>query len=274
MTSNYKSHVTIDLNSRDRNSGTIENPTFFLSHQIKFSQSPTKSYYMRLENTLIPKTFYDIDSTNNTLLIIENDGTPTTLTYTATPGNYTIIELLTDIETYLDANTGDANAYTLTYDDITNKVTFEVAYGTSTSVTIDTISAGSTLNDLLGFGRTSKNLIDAQISLPDATPTEATYTVDLDTKSYIFVKTGITSANYYNKDIQAHIGAIVPVNVDRNEKLWFENSTGSLTLLNNKGPISKIELELLDEYENQMNLNGGEWSTKLSIYELLELHKV
>lgn len=273
MSSNYKSHVIIDLNSKDRDRGTIEKPEFCLSHQIKFSQSPTKSYYMRLEGTLIPKTFYDIDATNNTFIVLEEFGSETQ-TVVVSPGNYTITELLTLIEIDLDISP-NSNAYTLTYDDITNKVSFLVAYGGSeTDVNIDSIANGSTMNDLLGLGKTSSGLDDLVINLPDATTVEATYVVDLDTKSYIFVETDLTSANYYNKDGQRHIGAIVAINVDRNEKQYFENSDGHLTLLNNKGPISTIKLKLTDEFENTINLNGAEWSTTMAIYELTELHKI
>ena len=275
MSSSYKSHVIIDLNSKDRDSGSIEEPRFHLSHQIKFSQSPTKSYYMRLEGTLIPKTFYDIDSTNNKLLMIEAFGGPASIDVTITPGNYTITELLTLVESQLDGETVNANAFTLTYDDTTNKVSFLVAYGGSeTAVSIETIANGSTLNELLGIGKTSFGLVDAEIALADAATVEATYVVDLDTKSYISVETDLSSANYYDKNSQKHVGAIVPINVDRNEKQYFENSDGHLTRLNNKGPISSVRLHLKDEYGNTINLNGAEWSSTMAIYEHTELHKI
>jgi len=275
MSSNYKSHVIIDFNSKDRDGGTIEEPRFCLSHQIKFSQSPTKSYYMRLEGTLIPKTFYDVDSTNNILLMIEDFGSPSPINVEITPGNYTITELLTLVEAELDTETSNSNAFTLTYDDTTNKVSFLVAFGGSeTGVRIDTIANGSTLNDLLGIGKTSFGLADVAIELADATTVEMTNVVDLDTKSYIFVETDLTSANYYDKNIQKHVGAIVAINVDRNEKQYFENSDGHLTLLNNKGPLSVVKFHLRDEFDNTIDLNGAEWSTTMAIYELTELHKI
>lgn len=271
MTGYYKSHVIIDLNSEVRTTGTIEKPVFKLDHQIKFSQSPTKSYYMRLENTLIPKTFYDIDSTNNIFRVLE-DGTP--LIITIDPGNYTITELLTQLEADLDSDTTDGNAYTLTYDDITDKVSFEVVFGAIGPVIIDSIANGSTLSELLGFGKTSYGLIDNQTTLVDSVASEATYVVDLDTKSYISVETNITSANYYDTSNQKHIGVIVPINVDRNEKQWFENTTGHMTLLNNKGPFNSVKLHLKDEYGFTMGLNGAHWSTTMCIYELTEIQKI
>ncbi len=265
----YKSHVIIDFRSADRDKGTNEEPIFYLSHQIKFSQSPTKSYWMRLEGTLIPKTFYDVDATNNFFRITDSVGINDA---TIPPGNYTITELLTELESQLDMGTNDGSAFTLTYDDITNKVT--ILFVSAGSNTIDTIANGSTLNALLGFGNTTVGETDVAIVLATTVDTEATYTVDLDTKSYIFVETNITSANYYNKNIQAHIGAIVPINVDRNEKQYFENTDGHLTLLNNRGPMSQVSFHLRDELTNTIALNGAGWSTTMAIYELTELHKL
>jgi len=272
MSGFYKPHIIIDLKSSDRDSGLIETPKFCLSHQIKFSQKPSKSYYLRLENTMIPKTFYDIDSTNNTLLTnADGDGN---ITSTIPEGNYTITELMAEIETQLDADT--AETWTLTYDDITNKITINAVWGGSTTVSLvfDTIANGSTLNDPLGIGKTSNGLSDSSLAIPNTTDTEATYTVDLDTKSYINVETNISSANYYDKNSQKHIGAIVPITVDRNEKQYFENTDGHLTLLNNKGPLSCISFKLKDENDVAIDLNGAEWSTTFAIYELTELHKI
>ena len=265
-----KSHVLVEVNSRDRDSGAIENFTYHLSHQIKFSQAPTKSYFMRLEDVMIPKTFYDVDSTNNVFRVIETGGT---FSITIPEGNYTITELITQLESDLDTNSPDSNTYTLTYDDITNKISFQVDFVGSAAVSIDTIANGSTLNDLLGLGKTTPTLTDATIVLADGVASEGTYTVDLDTKSYIVVETDITSHNYYDKDIQKHVGTIVPFNVDRNEKQYYANHEGHLTKMNNKGPISTIKFQLIDEIGNQIDLQGAEYSFTLCIYEVTEIWK-
>lgn len=281
MVEALKSHVAVQLNSRQRSKGIIEEGIFRLSHQIKFSQSPTKSYYMRLEDITIPKTFYDIDATNNTFIVLEEDGTATatydTLTVTVPPGNYTITELLTQIESDLDTNTNNGNAYTLSYDDITNKITIEFddngGGSPSLDVIIDTIANGSTINDPLGVGKTSPTLLDVPITLLNNTPQEMTYTVDLDTKSYIAIETDITSSNFYDLGSQSYIGATVPVNVGRNEKVYHEAHDGFLNLINSKGPIATVGYRLHDEFENTINLNGAEWSCILAIYEKTDFSK-
>jgi hypothetical protein len=275
----FKSHAIIEVNSKSRDTGTIEDMLIRLSHQIKFSQSPSKSYWMRMENTLIPKTFYDINSSNNVFIVLEEDGAAgyDTLSVTIEPGNYTITELLTQLEADLDANTNNGNSYTLLYDDILNKVSFEYVDnggGTpSADVIIDTIANGSTLNDPLGWGRT--DLVDATTTFLTTISQNAPYGVDLDTVSYIMVDTDITSNNYYDKNQQKHIGALIPFNVDRNDKQYHENDGGHLTLMNSKGPISSIRLRLhKEDTRDLVDLNGINWSTTIAIYELTDRAKL
>lgn len=280
MSGYFKNHISLEVNSRERTRGDIENFDLFLEHQLKFSQKESKSYYLRIENIQIPKSYYDIDSNFNVFQVIETDGvTPHTLTITIDVGNYTITELLTELESALDSassSSGDSNTYTLSYDDITNKVTIRYDGGTSTSVTIDTIANGSTLNQLIGFGKEDTTTITGQDNttvLSDGVDSTAPNCVDLHTKSYIVLETSITSNNYYNKDRQLHVGARVPMLVDRNEVQYFSNHEGHKTLINNKGPISTIGFRLLDEYGNQIDLCEVDWSCEVNFYELTERNK-
>lgn len=289
MTSNYEDYVSIEINSADRDKGDIENFTYFLDHQIKFNKSPAKSYFTRLEDILLPKTFYDIDSTNNVFIVLEEDGTATatynTLSVTIPEGSYTITELLTQLESDLDTNTTNSNAYTLSYDDITNKVTFEFTAGggtPSSDVIIDTIANGSTLNDPLGFsivvlsGQTinEDSTTDVAITFVSGTPQEAPYRVDLDTKSYIRIETNITSDSFFTKNNQTHLGALVPINVDRNEKQYYSNHDGRMSRMNNKGAFNLLTFRLLDENNNQLDMNGANYSFNFNIYQMTEIHKM
>lgn len=279
----FEPYITIEVNSKNRTRGDVENFHLQLDHQIKFNQSSTKSYFMRIENVLLPKTFYDIDTTNNVFRVLEDNGIGgyDTITITIPPGNYTITELLSQLEGDLDVNTLNANAYTLLYDDITNLVSIEYVGATSAEVLVDTISNGSTLNDPLGFGKETSTQqtiegdanTDTQLSLASGIPQNAPYVVDLDTKSYAVLEVDITSDNYYDENIQKHIGVHIPINVGRNEKEYFSNHEGSLLRLNSKAPLSSINFRLLDENDNQLDLNGVNWSCEINIYAYTELHK-
>ena len=275
MGETIKDHICLELNSRKRTRGTIEDFVVALSHQITFNQSPNKSYYLRLENIQIPHSFYQVNSNNNTFQVIETDGvTPHTLTITIDAGNYTISELLTELEAALDtasAASGDTNSYTLTYDDITNKITLKYDGGTSTSVTVDTIANNSTMNVILGLGKADTDNItggDTTLVLADGVESVAPNSVDLHYYSYIIVETSLSSNNYYDENGQIHIGCRVPIIVDRNIVNYFGNQDGHMTKLNNKGPLSVLEMKLKDEFGNLIDLNEVDWSVELCIYEL------
>lgn len=280
----FEPYITLEVNSKERTQGDIENFILHLDHQIKFNQSPAKSYFMRVENIMLPKTFYDVDSTNNVFRVLEEDGLGgyDLVSVTIPAGNYTITELLTELETELDTNTINGNAYTLTYDDITNKISFEYAGATSADVIVDTIANGSTLNDLLGFGKTTTtqqtidgntNTDTTQTFIP-STPQSPPYVVDLDTKSYIILEADITSNSYYDNSIQKHIGVHIPINVDRNNKQYFANHDGSMLKLNNKSVLSSLRFRLVDEYDNEVDINGVNYSFEVNIYQFTELHKL
>lgn len=280
MTGYFKPHVSIQINSRKRTTGTIENFTTRLSHQIKFSQKASKSYWLRVENILLPKSYYDIDGNFNVLQVVENGGGgPYTLTITVPVGNYTILELLTELETLLDAASlasGDSNTYTLSYSEITNKVTFRFDGGSSTEIVVSTIATASTINPLLGIGKADTTTItgdDNNTYLYDGVDLGATNCVDLHVNSYITIETDISSENYYDEDGQIHIGVRVPMTVDRSEVQHFENHEGHMTKINSRSPLSIIGFKLKDEYNNVKDLCKVDYTCDLAIYELTELHK-
>ena len=276
MSGYFKPHVSIEVNSRRRTRGSIERSVFSLSHQIKFSQSPAKSYWVRMENVQMPFSFYQVADPFNVFRATETDAggiNPLTIVCTITAGNYTITELLTELESCLDTNTNYANSYTLSYDDVTNKVTFRYDGGTSLNVTIETIASGSTLNQLIGLGKADTDFItggDSTLVLLDGVDSVAPNCVDLHRCSYIDIETSVTSANHYTEDTQKHIGVRVPILVDRNEVQFFSNHDGHMSQINSKAAMANIEFTLIDEYGNLKDLCEADWSGDLCFYELTE----
>ncbi len=273
MTGYFKEHISLEIASKRRTNGTIEDFTTFLTHQIKFSQKPSKSYWMRLENTLIPKTYYDINANNNVFRVIDGGGGYNVV---ISPGNYTITELLTELESGLDSGSSESNTFTLTYDDITNKVGITFANVGSGAVTVDTIANGSTLSTLLGFGKADTSTItggDSTLVLVEDAESTAPNCVDLLSVDLIIIATSITSENYYNEAGQVHIGVRVPMLVDRNEVQYYANDSGHLSKMNSKAPLSQIEFTLTDQDGNAIDLCEVDWATEVVIYELTESHK-
>ena len=270
----YKTHIKAKIDSRLRSSGTPENFVTFLNDHFTFSPKRSRRYYMRLQDISLPLTFYNINSSFNTFQVIETDGiTPHTITITLSEGNYTISEIITELETQLDANTQDANDYTLTYDTKTNKVTFNYVAGSSTSVTIDTIANGSTLNYVLGVGvpvtQTITNL-DTTLVLTSTVDSEGPNVVNLNTIDYVYIQTNLTSHNAYLEGDRTNIGAFVPPIGQRNDVIFFENDNGARIELNSKNPLNNLRFTLTDSFRNLIDLNGQNYHFNLVIEELLD----
>lgn len=274
MSGYEKEHIAILLNSRDRQKGTIEEPTWYLDSAIHFSNDPRKSYRMRFEDIQMPKSYYELNSNYNTFVVIEQGGG--TLTITLDQGNYTINELIAELESELDANTTNSNDYTITYDPIQNTISIFFT-GTSTQITIDTIANGSTMNQVLGLGSPDTQYItgnDNQIVIPaGAGNVFEGSAIDLNTISYVLIESSITSNNYYDHETQRNIGVQVPMNNDRNSVRLYENHEGHKTKMANLHSLRTISLRLLDEEDRVIDLNGVNWSCKICIYELTETWK-
>ena len=272
----FKSHAIYNFETRLRQDGTPENAGFTLDSGILFNEAKhIKQYFMRFENINIPLTYYNIDGFNNTFKVIETDGvTPHTLTIVLDQGNYTASELIGELEGLLDAasiSIGDSNNYTLTYDIHRNKITFLYDGGTSTSVTIQTIATGSTLNDALGLGKPDTVHIltlDNTLVLADGVDSEAPFSVNVDLKNYIFIDTNISSKNHHRNGRKSSHGVKIDMNVERNENRIFENHQGAMVRMNDRSAITEVNVRLVDEFGNTINLNGSDYSFDLVVYEL------
>ena len=102
--------------------------------------------YVSLSELTMPNTNYNINSTNNTLILIDSSGTSQTLTIT--PGNYTVTQLNASFTSTIASATTAASYknITVTYNPITNMFTF--AHSASYFLNIQPTS---TMNSVLGF---------------------------------------------------------------------------------------------------------------------------
>ena len=73
MGSIWTPHASFRINSKDLTSGSIEDFEIEL-HHLTFSQDPNKQYYSRCEDVLMPHNFYNINASNNVLLVQEENG--------------------------------------------------------------------------------------------------------------------------------------------------------------------------------------------------------
>ena len=255
----FKTHVLVDIDSGDRKSGTTGEFDLFLSHNIDFKQG--RQYFMRLENNRFPISYYNINSTNNVLKIEEDNGaTQVIITATIPPGNYLISELLLEIETQLDANTAQANDYTINKSNITGKVDIQFTGGSTTITIQDVTTGGSTMNTIIGFE-------DAEYSTTDAVLLFSPNHVNLTTIRYLSVMTDISSHNSYTTEHRLPFGVKIPITQLRSNVEFFDNHNGPTVKLNNLHKLNKIRFTVKDNFGNIVDFNGVDWSTELHILE-------
>jgi len=194
--------------------------------------------HVSVENFCCPYTFYNINSSNNTLTYLENN---TAYTITITSGNYNVNNLITELMSKMAR-------FTITYNSITNKMTFV------NSLYDFTFSSLSTCLSLLGF---SSNLSSISKTLTsDKVVNLCPYRcICLHTNLKIF---SVNKKNSNNTSLLASI----PINCAPNSIIVYENKNNlkSNTFTN---IINNIRIKLTDHDFNPLDLNGQHWTITL-----------
>ena len=158
------------VNSLNRSSGTSAAFYIDLGSQIR---QPNNYDSITLLSASIPKSYYLIDSTNNTFTITETGGNGTK-TIAITVGNYSFSQMATTLTTLIAA-AGLAFTYTISTSTATGKFTFTQTTGASaSSMTFTTASPNAVLGFSVGstafsgtvapFTLTSTNVVNFQLT--------------------------------------------------------------------------------------------------------------
>lgn len=261
-----KVHAVILVDSKDRRTGVSNSITDYHYYLVSGSngngrpisfekRSKSKQYFIRLENIRIPVSFYAIASDNNTFTFDESTGN-SDVTITVSPGNYTIDELITEVETQMDA--GGTNAYTITYDEITQKITI-ASDGAGGNFSFDTVFT-STLLAILGYEGT-----ETITGASNVTGTNVAYT---NTRRYFkLLLDSINSNNVYDVTGVKKVACHIPINEVRNEFIFFTNNNGYKIKLPSMPTITDFRVKLLYHDNVEPDLNGLDWSFDIVIYE-------
>ena len=100
--------------------------------------------YVSLSELTIPNTMYNINTSNNKLVLLDSSMVGKTLT--VTPGNYTVTSLMTELNEQLNPNGDPDPDVLISYNDTTSKCTF-----THPNSLFLIIMPTSTMNTVLGF---------------------------------------------------------------------------------------------------------------------------
>tara|TARA_R110000868_G_scaffold50863_6_gene161928 strand:+ start:1966 stop:2829 length:864 start_codon:yes stop_codon:yes gene_type:complete len=268
--SSDKVHCVVIVDSNNRHvsqSRSLSDFIFRMATPVNFhKRSQSKQYFARIENVNLPISFYAINSNYNTFVITETNGvTPVELEITLTEGNYTIDELIAELQTQLNAGTAYVNTYVLTYDEITQKVSITFTTGgggTATTIDATGTTVSNTLGAILGF---TENFASSFLATASLTGSDVAYT---NTTRYLKLYIdNINSNNVYDHQHVRKVGLKLPINEVRNEFQFYKNSDGYKIQLPSIPTINEMRIKLTDPEDNVVDLHGVPWSFDVVFYE-------
>jgi len=235
--------VNVNIDSKDRTSGTNENFIITLSPKL------TRVVACDVVSVEVPFSYYTVNTSNNVLKF--TNAVPTTFTATVTPGNYDGITFAGQLQTLMNAQmagftvTYNVASYTLTF---ANASQFNILLSGSTIAPVIGISADS------GLTTSYTTQIALNLSGPNFLMILSSRIVNL--KKYKPYFHSGTSTCLYKLQINDGPGTII---CDKNV---FPNSVN----FGVRNDIDQIDLNLVDPDGNTVDLNGQRWSITLVFY--------
>jgi hypothetical protein len=205
-----------------------------------------------LTNASIPKSFYTINTSNNTFLLNENGSIKTV---TIVIGNYNSTNLATQIGVQMTAISTIGATYTVSLSVTTGKYTITTTSALTTSVSF----VGYNFGYICGF----------------------------DQDSYSFVAKSLTSVNIVNLQFTTSIvigcslcnnnakilSVIIPNQSDYSVITYQETCPAYVSTPMVTSSASSVSFLLQDEYGKQLDLNGIDWTATIVVYKQDTYHK-
>lgn len=261
------------LSSAYRTAGTTSNYTMNLKKPITL-QNPNNHFTLRVGSAEIPYVFTLLNSSNNTISFTVVRSGSYNGTFAITPGNYTILTLLTEFKNRLFSEiqtlTGwnGASLASFVYTRASGKVALTVV-GTDSTPTTITIGATSSVflrclgfSDGFSFGYTSPSI---------RTTATSTQNVNVSQNTSVYIR-----SNSFNqsRSYEAVIGdnslsdviAKVQINAQPQSYIVWANILDLEQEVNNR-LIDSINLYLGDAQSQELDLGGLDWTCRLTIKE-------
>lgn len=269
--SSLKVHARLPIRSENRTKSTETSSKFTWKTKtpINFTQKATGGrgqwqYFCRAEKVVIPNTFYNVNSTNNTLSVTETGGS-----YTAQigSGNYDVASFITALKAELETESlanGDGNTFTIVKDDITGKFTFSYS---GASATVQFNDSGSTMFGVLGLTTGTNH------SFTVASPLIGQQVGFQNKIRMLAIRLGgdVSVSNYFGNNSNPNVITQVPVISDSFTDIYYPNDSthSDIIRLGATNSASSFNIELVDEDDRVVDLNGEEWSFTLAFYKEL-----
>lgn len=251
----YK-YQEIVLDSGDYKHGDTNRPIF------QFDQHIDDSQYFQVHRVTIPTTYYVFDATRNTMTVDGNG-------ITWPPGNYTASEWIAEVTPLLPAG------ITVSYDPITNKLTFESA--APFTILFDAANEVDQQGGLeLGF-RNDVLYNSVNNGLVWVIPSE--FAVNFSGPNFVYLRSSLASVFNNNSIIFSNttvtstggdILAMIPVTENRNSVVHYVDDSDQFLQWPDVGN-KRVELYFtLGRRTDALNFNGHTFQVQFNGYSLKE----
>lgn len=265
MTTIVEHNVFID--SRQRSIGTPDEFVVWLKKPI-IKTHPSHYFTARIVSAEIPYTWKQVNVNNNTLaLTILYVGNTYETTMTISPGNYNITQLQTEFKSRLIATvqlaTGQIVSVTTAYNSSNNRVTIGLGSSPTISITVR-----FSLNPFLGsmFGCLVDKVMTNVIGFSGDRNVNVNPVTSIYIRSELFRQQDSYESIVDRWDI-SDILAKIQVMTPPNTILYYD---GNLMLENRiaNEVIDRVSVYLSDNQSYALDLNGNDWSFRISFREV------
>jgi len=243
----YINKDIIYINSTDRESGNSSNFSINIASQIRY---PNNYDRVTLLGVNIPKSYYLINSTNNTFTITENS---VVKTITIPNGNYSLSTMVSALQTLITA--ACSFIYVVSSSTLTGKITFTVSsnigqpyFNFSTNNLYRVLGFDKSIYQMSANVLTSVNVVNFQLT------------------NVIRIYCNIAEKNL--------LATVLPNVSDYSSIIFTEYTPTFTSKICTATNISIVQLTLIDALTStQLDLNGLDWACKLAIYKENNFYK-
>jgi len=259
---NLKSQLLI-INSKDRTSGTVSN----FNYSMKYYGTELVQGY-RVNKITIPFSWYTVVNQSFTLTRNAVDH----IIY-VDPGQWSAIQLAANIQARLETDVG-VGLVKFSWASGSNTFTFESLDVNVLTLKFDEahISAPTPSNNYLNFGVLTGFVLPSDISVhPTGLDITGQYAVNLAGTPNVYVKSQslqLYGTSYFQR-VSDNVIQSVPVDVNVGNYIVWQNSVATIFKNDDTRMLGNYDLQLVDEWNNLVDLRGLDWVIEIQIYSNL-----
>jgi len=237
--------IQIFLNSKSASKYIGDNTSNCIFFLPAINIPKHRKVFASVQTSMVPYSFYNVSSINNTLKYTINGGAVQTFTFSN--GNYNVNTMITEI-------TDTLTDFTITYDSKTNYLTF-------THSTYDfTFESDSTCFEILGFKDNVTVESTSQIL-------QSTISLNLFTIRNVYVTSDNFQINNINNSTpnKSNILCSIPVDSSHHSMISYSNIYDVRNMIHHVHNLTHLHIKLTDQDDDILDLNGCHWSLTLEI---------